>query len=170
MTHEPGCTCAFCGAPIPDPPLDYACKMPDCVFALPAEQRSRRCNEDFAELGNRKFVRGLLPIPIEGGEEFRYGVWLEVDPETFEHVIRAWNDPPVYRTLAFSGRIANALPPFGPRALDALVDLATRDEKGRPFVVGSTEPWLKDLLARGWSRQEHLDLADSLRARSARPQ
>jgi hypothetical protein len=132
------------------------------VFAIPAEQRSRRCNEDFAELGDRKFVRGLLPVRIEGGEEFRYGVWLEVDPETFEQVIRVWNDPAAYRSLAFGGRIANALPPFGSCALGAHVDLATRDEKSRPFVVNSREPWLEDLLARGWTHREHLDLAAAL--------
>jgi len=170
MTHEPGCICARCGAAIPYPPLDFAYRLPDCVFALPAELRSPRCNEDFAELGDRKFVRGLLPVRIEGSEEFRYGVWLEVDPETFERVIRAWNDPAAYRKLAFSGRIANALPPFGPRALDALVNLATRDERGRPFVVSSPERWLKDLLTRGWTHREHLDLAAALRARAVRLQ
>jgi len=164
MTHEAGCKCAICGAAIPDPPLDYAYKLPDCVFALSAEQRSPRCNEDFAEMGERKFVRGLLPVPIEGGEEFRYGVWVEVDRDTFERVVRVWNDAAAYRTLTFSGRIANAFPPFGQRTVDVLVDLATRDEKSRPFVIHSREPWLVGLLARGWTHREHLDVAQALRA------
>lgn len=163
MTHEPGCKCALCGAVVHDPPLDYAYRLPDCVFALPAEHRSSRCNEDFAELGDRRFVRGLLPVPVEDTEEFRYGLWLEVDAATFERVIRAWNDPVAYRALTFSGRIANALPPFGVRSLDVLVDLATRDEKSRPFVVRAQEPWLEELLERGWTQREHLKLAAGLR-------
>ncbi len=133
MTHEAGCKCAICGAAIPDPPLDYAYKLP-------------------------------LPVPIEGGEEFRYGVWVEVDRDTFERVVRVWNDAAAYRTLTFSGRIANAFPPFGQRTVDVLVDLATRDEKSRPFVIHSREPWLVGLLARGWTHREHLDVAQALRA------
>lgn len=149
---------------MPDPPLDYAYRLPDCVFALAPEQRSPRCNQDFAELDDRRFVRSLFPIAIEGGEEFRYGIWVEVAPETFDRVIHAWNDPARYRTLSFDGRVANAFPPLGDSAVGATVSLATRDDTSRPFVVSAEDEAVSSLLVRGWTRDEHLALAASLRA------
>lgn len=148
---------------MPDPLLDYAYGLPDCVFALPKEQRSPRCNEDFAELGERRFVRSLFPIAIEGGDEFRFGIWVEVARETFEHVIRAWNDPVAYRALTFRGSIANDLAPLGQGMLGAAVSLETRDATSRPFVVGAGDARLASLLDRGWTRQEFLVIAAKLR-------
>lgn len=147
-----------------DPPLDYAYRLPDCVFALPEEERSPRCTQDFAELDRRRFVRTLFPVPLEGGEEFRYGIWIEVTPDTFEHVVRAWNDPVQYRALTFSGLVANAIPPLGARAVGGVVDLATRDDRSRPFVVAAHDQQLALLLHRGWTRAEHLAIAFALRA------
>ena len=109
--HGPACTCPRCGRPAAEPPLDFAYRMPDCVFARPEEQRSPRCNEDFADLDSGRFVRALLPVPIEGGEEFCFGIWVEVSVTTFERVVRAWNESEAYRTLSFDGAIANAFPP-----------------------------------------------------------
>ncbi len=148
---------------MPCPPLDYGYRLPDCVFALPEEQRSPRCNRDFAELGARRFVRVLLPVAIEGGEEFRYGIWVEVELATFERVVRAWNEPEQYRALTFDGRVANAFPPFGASVVGASVSLATRDERSRPFVARAEREELAFLLRVGWTREEHLAVAAALR-------
>ncbi len=164
MAHGASCTCAWCGAPVPDPPLDYAYRLPDCVFALPEEERSPRCSRDFAELDGRRFVRCLIPVPVEGGQEFRYGIWIEVAPDTFERVVRAWNDPVQYRALAFAGRVANAFPPLGDRAVGAVVRLATRGDRSRPFVVDANDGPLASLLRRGWTLAEHLAVASALRS------
>lgn len=163
MSHGSGCTCSTCGAAIPGLPLDFAYSLPDCVFALPPEERSSRCSADFAELGERRFVRGLLPVPVGGGEEFRYGIWLEVDEGTFQRVRRAWNDPVTYRTLTFTSRLANAVEPFGLATLGVEVEVATRGENARPFVVGSRAEWLERLVTEGWTRQEYVERASSLR-------
>lgn len=159
MAHGASCTCSWCGAPLADPPLDYAYRLPDCVFALPAEQRSPRCNEDFAELDERRFVRSLFPVPLEGGAEFRYGVWIEVTPDEFDRVVGAWNDSVKYRGLEFRGQVANAFPPLGDRVLGVTVALATRDERSRPFVVHADDEEVASLLRRGWTRAEHVALA-----------
>jgi hypothetical protein len=163
MSHVTGCTCATCGVALPDLPLDFAYSLPDCVFALLPEERSPRCNADFAELGERKFVRGLLPVPVQGSEEFRYGVWLEVDADTFQRVLRSWNDPDTFRTLTFSGRLANAVEPFGATTLGVEVEVATRGENARPFVVRSRADWLERLITGGWTRQEYVERASGLR-------
>jgi hypothetical protein len=132
------------------------------VFALPKEQRSPRCNKDFTELDERRFVRSLFPVPIQGGEEFRFGIWVEVALDTFEHVIRVWNDPVAYRTLAFDGRVSNAFVPLEECTLGATVSLATRDATSRPFVVRAADPRLASLLERGWTREQFLAVAAML--------
>lgn len=165
MDHDAGCTCGTCGAAIAGLPLDFAYSLPDCVFEQPPSARSPRCNADFAELGDRKFVRALLPVPVEGGEEFRYGVWLEVDQDTFSRVVHAWNDPATYPSLAFGGVVANAIEPYGAKTVGLKVGAATRSQNARPFVIRADVEWLGGLLTDGWSRSEYVEHAKAMLAR-----
>ena len=151
--HPPGCACPACGEPISG--LDFGYTLPDCIWNQPAHQRSSRNNTDFAELGKRRFVRGLLPVKIATGDEFRYGVWLEVRGATFDKIVEVWNDPQRYPKLKFTARIANAVPPWKAKILDVEVDAGVRDQGSRPFVIASAEKWLQALLTRGWTRAEY---------------
>lgn len=146
----------------PVPFLDFGYQMPDCVWQQPADQRSRRNTPDFAELGPRRFVRGLLPIRLPDGREFRYGLWLEIDEPTFQEVNRSWSDPERYPALRFQATIANAAPPWGDPLLGAAVDVGVRDQDSRPFVLASSQPWLQDLLARGWTMAEYRAAVDAM--------
>lgn len=146
----------------PVPFLDFAYQMPDCVWAQPADQRSPRNTLDFAELGPRRFVRGLLPIRLPHGNEFTYGIWLEVDKPTFLEVIRSWNDRKRYPRLRFAATIANAAPPWKNGILGVPVDVGTRDQNSRPFVIASPQPWLRDLLDRGWTMADYRAALDAI--------
>jgi hypothetical protein len=137
--------------------------MPDCIWDQPVDQRSSRNNADFAELGDRKFVRGLMPVPIETGDEFRYGVWLEVDEATFRRVLAAWNEPDIYIGLEFTAGIANAAPPWGEHLLGAEVDVRVRDAGARLFITDAKHEWLRDLIARGWTKDEYRAAVATLR-------
>lgn len=152
-THLGSCTCASCGAPALL--LDRAYEAPDCVWAQPAAERSPRNNTDFAELGDRRFVRGLFPIHLASGDEFRFGLWFEVDQPTFDQVVAIWNDEDRYPQLRFTARIANAAPPWHVQILDAQVDLGVRDHTARPFVVAARAPWLQAVIERGWTMAEY---------------
>src|SRR5262249_19022669 len=106
--HPQDCRCGVCGATMAGPLRDYAHRWPDRVFALSSAERASRTwcssdeNPDFVALdGASFFVRGLLPVPLEENDEFRYGVWLEVSQEDFEHILQAWNDEAAYATLHF---------------------------------------------------------------------
>ncbi len=155
--HPSTCTCAECGATLTGPLLDVAFGWPDDVFALPAEDRSARTwqapieHPDFIVLdGSRRFVRGLLPLPLEAGLEFRYGVWLEVATDEFNRILQVWHDETRYMSLRFAARLANALPPWGERTLGQSVEAAAREPTERPYVVCAEEDWLMSALEHGW--------------------
>ena len=151
--HPKTCTCATCGAPTAL--LDYGYQAPDCVWAQPKAERSPRNNSDFAEFGERRFVRGLLPVKLEDGEEFRYGVWLEVDRETFDEVVKDWNDVDRYPKLRFVAKIANAAPPWRDKILDVAVDVGVREQNSRPFVLAARAAWLQKVLEDGWTMADY---------------
>ena len=158
--HPKTCICARCGAAASV--LDWAYQAPDCVWAQPAAERSALNNEDFAELGERLFVRGLLPVRLEDGEEFRYGIWLEVDLETFKKVLQSWNDRKRYARLRFAARIANAVPPWHDKILGVEVDVGVRDPTSRPFIVTARVRWLQAVIEHGWTTAEHKAVVESL--------
>lgn len=160
LAHPENCTCEVCRPPVAF--LDYGFQLPDCVWAQPAEQRSPRNTLDFAELGPRRFIRGLMPIRLPDGREFRYGVWLEIDEPTFVEVNRSWSDPVRYPQLRFPATIANAAPPWNERLLGAAVDVGVRDQDSRPFVIGSSQTWLQDLLERGWTLADYRAAVDAI--------
>jgi hypothetical protein len=153
VAHPKTCTCARCGET--SAILDFGYQLPDCVWEQPTAQRSARNSSDFAELGKRRFVRGLLPVKLEDGEEFRYGVWLEVERKTFDEAKASWNDEKRYPSLRFVATVANAAPPWGAKLLGVEVDVGIREQKARPFVIGARAPWLQEVLDRGWTAAEY---------------
>lgn len=157
--HPKTCACAKCGAP--SLLLDFGYQLPDCVWEQPVSERSSRNSQDFAVHGARRFVRGLLPVKLETGEEFRYGVWLKVKRSTFDEVRATWNDPERYPKLRFVAKIANAAPPWRTKILGVEVDVGVRDQKSRPFVVAARERWLQDLIVRGWTEAEYKAAVES---------
>jgi hypothetical protein len=170
--HEPTCTCALCGRGVEGLWHDLAFQLPDRVFALsPEEQatrtwRSAETNADFVVLDEASFyVRGILPVPLPGGDEFRYGAWLEVTPADFTAVLQAWDDDAAYARLRFRAALANALPPYGDRALGAQVDVATGDVSARPKVVGAEDGWLATLLRDGWDQATYEAFARTIPSR-----
>ena len=169
--HPSGCTCAFCGETILGAIQDYAYTWPDRVFALPPDERASRtwrsseANPDFVVLDSTAFfVRGLLPIPLGAGEEFRYGVWLEVSQTDFQRILEAWNDDEAYTKLRFRAALANGIAPWGEPALGAAVDVGTRDAGTRPCVTRADDAWLAELLRSGWDRSTYESVARSILA------
>jgi hypothetical protein len=151
--HPSTCTCARCGASTVL--LDFGYQLPDCIWDQAPAERSPNNTGDFAELGQRRFVRGLLPIRIKDGEEFRYGVWLEVDEATFVEVRGSWNDKVRYPKLRFKAKLANAAPPWRQTLLGLSVDIGVREQKSRPVVIGADDAWLRKLLDDGWAQADY---------------
>jgi hypothetical protein len=151
--HAETCTCSECGAPTAL--LDFGYQAPDCVWAQLPHERSPENTSDFARLGERRFVRGLLPIKLESGEEFCFGLWFEVDLATYDQVRACWRDPPRYLSLRFTATIANATPPWRESIIGCIVDLGARKATSRPYVIGARDPWLRQLLESGWTASDY---------------
>ncbi len=102
-----------------DPPLDLGFSWPDDVAALaPAEQKQRTvATSEMCILDdNRRFVRGVIAIPLEvvdrRAEAAAFGVWVEMDGANFQAYQGAsLGDGAIVARLP--GRLANEIKGFG---------------------------------------------------------
>ncbi len=108
-------TCSVCGELHDDEPRDVRCGLPDAVFRLSEPARSERAEvgDDwcrFVDEGGaaRFFLRALLHLPIAGmPDDFRFGVWVEVEERDFYGLGGLWREDRPVRP--FFGRLANDL-------------------------------------------------------------
>lgn len=82
--------CGICDEEHDEIPMDIAYAKPQHYFELPQSERDKRAwfndeaNADVCVIDGTVFlVRAFLPVPVEGGEEFRHGVWVLVDQPNF---------------------------------------------------------------------------------------
>jgi hypothetical protein len=106
--------------------------------------------------GVGSFVRALLPVDLTGGYTVTFGVWVGVDPDELQRAFAVWWEP-AYKDLRLSGRLANAIGPWG--LLAASVELEVLDPAQSPYCVASSDPMLAKVLRTQWP---HEDLLASL--------
>jgi hypothetical protein len=135
----------------PERGRDFSFGMPDCVHALPPAQRSARNQQNFAECGDRLFVRALFPLPVSDGGELRVGVWIELPPEAFFGLMEAWDDEAQYMAQRLQGPIENAITIAGQQLRGTTVKLAPRTADQCLFVSGSDAPAVARMLREGVS-------------------
>lgn len=131
--------------------------LPDELFAIPNEQRSGRVFSDgknFAHLdGKRFFLRVLLPVQLDIGHEYRFGVWLEVAESDAKRIWQTW-DKPEYREAGVDGVLANVVPPWGDRLLGAPCHASARNQSDVMFIEASANPALATVLSTPWPVHE----------------
>ena len=139
-------------------PLEFGYGAPDEIFALTADQKSRATiHRSFATLdGNRFFIRGLLPIPVEGYDRWCIGLWVEISHADFDACRAAWDDPERYTRLQFIGRIANDVESDAALAVrrETEVTLHVPDAKVRPHIRSTPGAELAALISRVWPKAE----------------
>ena len=159
-------TCPDCGELVGGLPRDYAYRMPDVVFGLSPDERTARATQlgdDFwSTTSDHFYVRCLLPIPLFDGDEFCFGVWVDLQEDVFENVWEVWDDPERYATLQFEGTLANMVRAPGWAGYGVRVHLATRNSESRPFITWAEDECLQRVLENGWSREVFEDYARSL--------
>ena len=107
---------------------------------LPAALASGRdlLTEDFCLLGEHRFVRAILPLPLQGSDEsFAFGVWGSLSHPRFDAYVAGFDDPiGGDLTPAFSW-LSNCLP----GAADAPVkaSLTPQPDRQRP-ILRITDP------------------------------
>lgn len=135
------------GCPIPSP---------DPVLASPEQHRAEDSwlsdpdpnKATLIQIPNiNPFVQALLPIKLEGGYEFRLGVWIAIHPEDLQHACRVWNAPE-YGDLKLTGYLANRIEPWGLFAVP--VNLAVLNQDQTPYCVSSSDEQLNEVLTKEW--------------------
>lgn len=131
-------TCALCDQEHDEIPMDVAYAKPQHYFEIPEDQREQRVwfnqetNADLCVIDGVSFlIRCYLPIPVEGGREFRHGVWVLVDEPAFSKYLTIEGDgssePP------FKGNLSSEIPGYPSTFLmDAEVQLGEPSQ--RPSV------------------------------------
>ena len=93
---------------------------------MPEEERDRRIYEsdDLCAIdGDLFMIRGVLYLPIDGGEErFGWGIWVSVLEDDYYAYLDAWDNDTEDESPPFVGQIASAITPYpGAAGLDVLV-------------------------------------------------
>lgn len=149
--------CPTCGKDVSGLEREITFGLPDELFAIPEGDRPGRVSSDgknFAHLdGERFFLRVLLPVQLDIGHEYRFGVWLEVAEGDLKRIWQIWNTPQ-YREAAVEGVLANAVPPWGDRLVGAACHAAPRNQNDVFYIDASTSPGLAKVLSTPWPVHE----------------
>ena len=148
--------CPSCGRSVDEHDRHVRFTLPDPVLELPERERTpgswmtgQTARESvlmqFPPVG--AFVRALLPVRLSGGHMLTFGVWLAVDPGDLQQIAKVWLRPE-YQELVVTGRLANAVPPWG--LLTAPVQAIVRDPDETPYCDSSAEPELDRVLHDEW--------------------
>jgi hypothetical protein len=105
------------------------------------------------------FVRVLLPIRLTGGFSLTYGLWLGVSPSDLRSTFDVWNDPS-YPDLRLTGRLANAVLPWG--LLGAPVATVVRHPDETPYCATSSDETLNRILSDEWDHDLVLGAVGSI--------
>lgn len=126
--------CAACGQTHDLSDMHVGYDKPDAWYAAHPDQREERweIDADFAVLdGERFFIRGIVPVPVHGEEEFAWGVWAAVGQAHYRRHEAHFDDPDGDRGPPFAGRIANQLPGY-PQTLGLAVTIRPGAGNRRP--------------------------------------
>ena len=152
--------CASCGEEHELDEGEIGYDLPDDFFALSAEERKRRgrANADLCELDDRRFIRGVLPLPILGeGRTFGWGVWAEVSPDAFNRYYEIYSDPEQGNEPSFQGQLANSLPGYS-ETLGVPVSIQCQSATARPAFTVSSEHLLQTEQRQGIFPERVLEL------------
>ena len=129
--------CASCGRVHANMEISHT--FPDILGTMSRWQWRHRVKEEGDELvldGRRRFLRGLLPVPVAGtNEPYRFGVWVErLDPARGTRDIDG-GDIERRMQRGACGLIANDLLFLPQSALGLDVSVRQRDDEQRPEFI-----------------------------------
>ena len=130
--------CGICQEEHDELPMDIAYARPQHYFEIPAAERDQRAlfndetNADVCVIDGTVFlVRAFLPVPVEGGKEFRHGVWVQLDEPGFRKYATFEGDgsdePPL------EGKLSSEVPGY-PSTFLLPVEIQLGEPTQRPSV------------------------------------
>jgi hypothetical protein len=131
-------------------PFEYICSccgerhtgLPDVAFdsplhyhALTADERAAAfLDSDTCSIGDNRFVRGVLEIPIIGSPTpFSYGVWVSLSPRNFQTYIELYEARETLPDEPWFGWLCNRLPGY-PDTLHLKTHVRLRPHPMRPSI------------------------------------
>ena len=127
--------CSICGKSHKGLPTDFAYRLPDDVWAIPAQERDSRAKwtSDLCQFGKRFFIRCVLQIPFtERPDNYGWGVWVEVPKASFQRYVEIY-DQDTTDEPEMVGLLANRVP-VHPRSVGAQVQIHFGSAGQRPVV------------------------------------
>jgi hypothetical protein len=161
-------TCSKCGKVHRLTDSELVFELPDAIFALSEEQRSEQCqiHEEVCVLDRERFfLRGLLPMPVEGrAEVYRLGVWAEISVEVYRRIHELWKDPAQFEEPRMPGILANHLPLNEQETAGMPISIQLTGPRTRPeFYVQSAEHPLHAEQTQGIDEHRALEYSDRTR-------
>ncbi len=158
--------CETCGEIHSGLPHDYGFQLPDEVHDLDYVDRylRARSNVDLCTLDDsRYFFRGIISIPlIESDDQFRWGVWIEVDRKCHDIYVRGFEED-ISQHPRLLGRIANDMPACG-ETVDIEVEIQFNSQGDRPFFYFplAASHTLAHEQRLGITKRRHHDILDAV--------
>ncbi|MCI0431111.1 MAG: DUF2199 domain-containing protein [Rhodospirillales bacterium] len=90
-------TCRCCGKQFSTLPLDFAFEWPAHWAGLSGEEREESfLSSDICMIGEDRFIRGCIEIPVLGTSEcFVWGVWTSLSEASLQRAHELWNAPEI---------------------------------------------------------------------------
>ncbi|MFJ6565103.1 DUF2199 domain-containing protein [Streptomyces sp. NPDC091412] len=153
----PPCPCCGGLVDVSDPRFDLS--LPQPVAALGEadyEQHVKLVNDAIVVTDNLgAFARALLPIGLDDGRTATVGVWVSIEREVFDHVVRVGRGELDFDEMQFDGRLANELDPWGEeilgRPVSAGVRVPTHGRRCMPYIKSSPDAFLTRVLSQRWA-------------------
>lgn len=130
--------CVSCGSTHTGLAYSFAAPAPDAWAALRGQPRpeSELGGEQCVIGGEHFFIRGLIEIPVRGGEHpvFSWNVWSSLSRENFERASALWHSPDRVKEPPYFGWMSVELAPVYPPTTNLKLNLHTRELGRRPFL------------------------------------
>lgn len=135
MSSHVGFVCSCCGEKHDELPTHYGSEAPaywsDAIVEHPdSELTSDQCVIN----GEHLFVKGLIEIPIIGGDIFSWAVWVSLSPQNFVRMSDLWETPGREDEPPYFGWLATELFLYDQPTLNLKTQVHTRPVGERPYV------------------------------------
>ncbi|MFJ9777052.1 DUF2199 domain-containing protein [Kitasatospora sp. NPDC101157] len=136
MSDHLGHTRTCCDRHHDELPLNFSTLAPDVWDpALEADPDSMLTAEQCVVGGQHFFVKGLIEIPVTGGEEvFSWGVWVSLSQASFARATELWETEGREAEPPYFGWLTTELPIYSPSTINLKTMVHTRPVGRRPFI------------------------------------
>ncbi|WP_346042053.1 DUF2199 domain-containing protein [Actinomadura chokoriensis] len=135
MNGDVGYMCSCCGERHDELPMHYGSDAPAYWSDAVATQPDSELTSDQCVIqGEHLFVKGLIEIPVVGGDVFSWAVWVSLSPQNFARMSELWETPDREQEPPYFGWLASELFLYERPTLNLKTNVHTRPVGERPFV------------------------------------